>query len=58
MTDEIRTLLPNEVNTSLIFSQGEHNIVLGEEEIIPDFIGKPFSDPFEVFVFHKRYFGK
>ena len=52
-TDEIRTLLPNEVNPSLILSQREHNIVIGEEKI-PDFIGKPFSDPFEVFVFNKR----
>ena len=52
-TDEIRTLLPNEVNGSFIFSDREHNIVLGKE-IIPDLIGKPFSDPFEIFVFNKR----
>ena len=54
MTDEIRTLVPNEINTCLVFSQRVHNIVVGEEEKIPDFIGKPFSDPFEVIVFHKR----
>ena len=53
MTDEIRTLVPNEINTCLVFSQRVHNIVVGEEEKIPDFIGKPFSDPFEVIVFHK-----
>ena len=53
MTDEIRTLVPNEVNTCLVFSQRVHNIVVGEETI-PDYIGKPFSDPFEVFVFHKN----
>ena len=52
MTDEIRTLVPNEVNTCLVFSQRVHNIVVGEETI-PNFIGKPFSDPFEVFVFYK-----
>ena len=50
--DEIRALLPNEEKLSFIISQRVQNIVLGDETI-PDFIGKPFSDPFEICVFHK-----
>ena len=54
MDDEIKTLLVKEVQTIFI----EHNIkkiplVIGKE-IIPDMIGKPFNDPFEVFVFYKN----
>ena len=54
MTDELRTLLVNEIPT-LYLSHEEHNrppIVINEEKI-PDIIGKPFSEPFEVFIFHK-----
>ena len=54
MDDKIKTLLVEEIPTILI----EHNVkkiplVIGNE-IIPDMIGKPFNDPFEVFVFYKN----
>ena len=58
MNNEIGILLTNKEKSDLMFSKGKndktyHNIVLGEEKI-PELIGKPFSEPFEVVVFHKN----
>ena len=54
LSDEIKTLLVNEVPTLVI----DHNIkikplILGSKAI-PDIIGKPFYEPFEVFAFYKN----
>ena len=29
-------------------------IQIGEEEIIPELVGKPFNNPFEIFIFNKK----
>ena len=53
LSNQIRTLLVNEVPTLIIdYKDKIKPLVLGEE-VIPDIIGKPFYDPFEIFAFHK-----
>ena len=55
LNHEIRTLLVNEVPT-LIFDHKSDIKPLTSlgEEVIPDIIGKPFYDPFEIFAFYKN----
>ncbi len=53
MTDEIKTLLVNEIPTLVIEHKEIRPLVLGEE-VIPEIVGKPFYNPFEIFVFHKK----
>ena len=52
MTDEIGKLLLNDIPS---YIKEMPQIILEEEkEIIPDIIGKPFSEPFEIFIFNKK----
>ena len=54
MTDKIKTLIVQEVPT--IFFNPEMKkkpLQIQEEEIIPQVVGKPFSNPFEIFLFKK-----
>ena len=50
---EIRTILPIEVPT-LIDNYCKKNPSQFSDENIPKLVGKPFFDPFEIFVFHKE----
>ena len=53
-TDKIKILFNKEIPeicTNQIISQSP--IKISDDEIIPDLIGKPFNDPFEVFIFSK-----
>ena len=50
ITDEIGKLLLNDMPSN---AKEIPSIIL-EKEIIPDIIGKPFSEPFEVFIFNKK----
>ena len=54
--DELKTLLANEVPTLILNHEEENKIPIriGEEENIPELVGKPFIYPFEVFVFNKK----
>ena len=54
MTDEIRTLLINETPTLLIDHETLIKPLCLKEEKIPDIIGKPFNEPFEVYYFYKK----
>ena len=54
MTDKIKTLLVQEVPT--IFFNPEMKkkpLIIQENDIIPQVIGKPFNNPFEIFLFKK-----
>ena len=52
--NELRTLLANEIPTLILnHEENENKIAIGEEKI-PDLVGKPFNNPFEVFVFNKK----
>ena len=54
MTDKIKTLLNQEIPTVCINQVLKKKpIKINNEEIVPDLIGKPFNDPFEVFLFAK-----
>ena len=53
MKDKIRTLLVQEVPTIILDHQIKRPLSLMDEKI-PNVIGKPFNDPFEVFVFYKN----
>jgi hypothetical protein len=54
MTDKIKTLLNQEIPTVCINQVLKKKpIKINNDEIIPDLIGKPFNDPFEVFLFAK-----
>ena len=50
MTDEIGKLLLNDISSN---AKEMPSIVL-DKEIIPEIIGKPFSEPFEIFIFNKK----
>ena len=52
--EEIRTLLVQEVPTIIVdHGMKKRPLAIGDVKM-SDVIGKPFSDPFEVFVFHKK----
>ena len=52
--DEIKTLLPKQISNILVDQAIERRpLVIGDIKI-SNMIGKPFNDPFEVFVFDKR----
>ena len=54
LNNEIKTLLVNEVPTLIIENKIKTKPLFLGDEIIPDIIGKPFYDPFEIFAFHKN----
>ena len=55
MTDKIKTLLNQEIPTVCINQVIKKKpLFLTNEDIIPDLVGKPFNDPFEVFLFVKE----
>ena len=55
LNDEIRTLIIKEIPIlSFNNKQNEENILFLEEGKIPDIIGKPFNNPFEIFAFYKK----
>ena len=55
MTDQIKTLLNQEIPTICINKVIKRKtLIINNEDIIPDLIGKPFNDPFEVFLFTKK----
>ena len=52
--EEIRTLLAQEVPTIIVdHGMKKRPLAIGDVKM-SDVIGKPFNDPFEVFVFHKK----
>ena len=54
MTDQIDTLLANEIPTIFIEHKDKIKPLKLGDEIIPEIVGKPFNNPFEVFVFNKK----
>ena len=54
MDDQIKTLLVNEINIISIGQSIKAKPLELGEEVMPDMIGKPFNDPFELFVFYKN----
>ena len=55
MTDQIKTLLNQEIPTVCINQVIKKKpLKINNEDIIPDLVGKPFNDPFEVFLFTKE----
>ena len=54
MTDKIKTLLNQEIPTVCINQVIKKKpLRINNDEIIPDLVGKPFNEPFEVFLFAK-----
>ena len=54
MTDKIKTLIVPVVPTICINAEMKKKpLEIQEEEIIPKIVGKPFNNPFEVFLFKK-----
>ena len=54
MTDKIKTLLVQEIPTICLNPEMKKKpLEIQEEEIIPQVVGKPFNNPFEVFLFKK-----
>ena len=53
-SNEIRTLLVNEIPTVVLDHKDKINPLILGEEFIPDIIGKPFYNPFEIFTFYKN----
>ena len=54
MTDKIKTLLNQEIPTVCInHIIKKKPLLISNEDTIPDLVGKPFNDPFEVFLFAK-----
>ena len=54
MTDTIKTLLNQEIPTVCINQVIKKKpLQINNDEIIPDLVGKPFNEPFEVFLFAK-----
>ena len=54
MTDKIKTLINQEIPTVCINQVIKKKpLQINKEELLPDVVGKPFNDPFEVFVFTK-----
>ena len=54
MNDQIKTLLANEIPTIFIEHKDKIKPLKLGDEIIPEIVGKPFNNPFEVFVFNKK----
>ena len=55
MTDQIKTLLNQEIPTVCINQViKKRPLKINNGDIIPDLVGKPFNDPFEVFLFTKE----
>ena len=55
MTDQLNTLLNQEIPTICINKVVKKNLLkINNEDIIPDLVGKPFNDPFEVLLFVKK----
>ena len=55
MTGQIKTLLNQEIPTVCINQViMKKPLKINNEDIIPDLVGKPFNDPFEVFLFTKE----
>ena len=55
MTDQIKTLLNQEIPTVCINQVIKKKpLKINNEDIIADLVGKPFNDPFEVFLFTKE----
>ena len=54
MTDKIKTLINQEVPTVCINQVIKKKpLQINKDELLPDVVGKPFNEPFEVFVFTK-----
>ena len=54
MTDKIKTLLFKEIPNLFLSNINNNNPFSLDKQIIPDIIGKPFNNPFEVFEFHRN----
>ena len=55
MSDKIKTLINQEIPTLCINQEIKKKpLKISNEEIIQDVVGKPFNDPFEVFLFAKE----
>ena len=55
MTDKIKTLIVPEIPTICFNAEMKKKpLEIQEEEIIPKIVAKPFSNPFEIFLFNKR----
>ena len=55
MTDNLKTLINQEIPTVCINQViKKKSLKISNEEIIPELVGKPFNDPFEVFLFTKE----
>ena len=55
MTDKIKTLINQEIPTVCLNQVIKRKTLnISNEEIIPELVGKPFNDPFEVFLFTKE----
>ena len=54
MTDQIKTLIVQEIPTICFNAEMKKKpLQIQEEEIIPQVVGKPFSNPFEVYLFKR-----
>ena len=54
MTDKIESLLNQEIPTICLNKEIKKKpLNINYEDVIPDLVGKPFNDPFEVFLFAK-----
>ena len=54
MTDKIRTLIAPQIPTIQFNSEMKKKpLEIQEDEIIPNVVGKPFNNPFEIFLFRK-----
>ena len=54
MKTKIRAILTHEIPTLIIDSEHKKNYVNLGKKSIPELVGKPFYDPFEVFIFKKK----
>ena len=54
LNDEIKTILPKGISSIIADpATAKRPLAIGDIKI-SDMIGKPFNDPFEIFVFHKK----
>ena len=54
MTDKIRTLIVPQIPTICFNAEMKKNpLEVNEKDIIPQLVGKPFNNPFEIFLFKK-----
>ena len=54
MKTKIRAILTHEIPTLIIDSEHKKNYLNLGKKSIPELVGKPFYDPFEVFIFKKK----